>query len=104
MCLVLLQIHKDLTIRYQSHHPSQINKRFDHLEDHQYCFQRNTRYQFLLLLILWVWMDYVWLIGAAYFAKRGTDVMNLKWYKPLMAIFGFILIYLGITFIIPIII
>jgi threonine/homoserine/homoserine lactone efflux protein len=51
-----------------------------------------------------VWMDYVWLTGVAYFSKKGTDVMGLKWYKPLMIIFGGILIYFGITFIIPVIV
>jgi len=44
-------------------------------------------------------MDYVWLTGVAYFAKKGTNVIGLKWYRPLMIIFGAILIYFGVSFI-----
>jgi threonine/homoserine/homoserine lactone efflux protein len=57
----------------------------------------------IFMFMCHVWMDYVWLTGVAYFSKKGTDVMGLKWYRPLMVIFGGILIYFGITFIIPII-
>lgn len=52
-----------------------------------------------LMFISHVWMDWVWLTGVSYFAKKGTDVMSLKWYKPLMIIFGVLLIYFGLTFI-----
>lgn len=58
----------------------------------------------VFMFICHIWMDYVWLTGVAYFSKKGTDVMGLKWYKPLMIIFGGILIYFGITFIIPVIV
>lgn len=51
------------------------------------------------MFISHVWMDYVWLTGVSYFAKKGTNIMSLKWYKPLMIIFGAILIYFGLTFI-----
>ena len=54
----------------------------------------------LFMFICHVWMDYVWLTGTAYFAKKGTNIMGLKWYKPLLIVFGVILIYFGITFII----
>lgn len=54
----------------------------------------------VFMFICHVWMDYVWLTGTAYFAKKGTNVMGLKWYKPLLIIFGGVLIYFGITFII----
>ena len=53
----------------------------------------------VLMFISHVWMDYVWLTGVSYFAKKGTNIMGLKWYKPLMIIFGVILIYFGLTFI-----
>ena len=53
----------------------------------------------VLMFISHVWMDWVWLTGVSYFAKKGTDVMSLKWYKPLMIIFGVLLIYFGSTFI-----
>ena len=54
----------------------------------------------VFMFICHVWMDYVWLTGTAYFAKKGTNVMGLKWYKPLLIVFGGVLIYFGITFII----
>ena len=54
----------------------------------------------LFMFVCHVWMDYVWLTGTAYFAKKGTNIMGLKWYKPLLIVFGVILIYFGITFII----
>jgi len=56
----------------------------------------------LFMFVCHVWMDYVWLTGTAYFAKKGTNIMGLKWYKPLLIVFGVILIYFGITFIISV--
>ena len=53
----------------------------------------------VFMFICHVWMDYAWLTGVAYFAKKGTNIVGLKWYKPLMIIFGAILIYFGVTFI-----
>ena len=53
----------------------------------------------VFMYICHVWMDYVWLTTIAYFAKRGTNILGLKWYKPLMVTFGIILIYFGIIFI-----
>ena len=53
----------------------------------------------IFMFLCHVWMDYVWLTGVAYFAKKGTNIVGLKWYKPLMIIFGVILIYFGVTFI-----
>jgi threonine/homoserine/homoserine lactone efflux protein len=53
----------------------------------------------VLMFISHVWMDYVWLTSVSYFARKGTNIMSLKWYKPLMIIFGVILIYFGLTFI-----
>lgn len=54
----------------------------------------------VFMYICHVWMDYVWLTGVAYFAKKGTNVLGLRWYKPLMTLFGAILIYFGLTFLI----
>ena len=53
----------------------------------------------VFMFICHVWMDYAWLTGVAYFSKKGTDIMGLKWYRPLMAVFGVALIYFGVTFI-----
>ncbi len=52
----------------------------------------------VFMFICHVWMDYVWLTGVAYFAKKGTNIIGLKWYRPLMIAFGIILIYFGFTF------
>ena len=53
----------------------------------------------VFMFLCHVWMDYVWLTSVSYFAKKGTNIMGLKWYKPLMIIFGLILIYFGLSFI-----
>ena len=53
----------------------------------------------VFMYICHVWMDYVWLISIAYFSKRGTNTLGYKWYKALIIIFGFVLIYFGISFI-----
>lgn len=53
----------------------------------------------VFMFLCHVWMDYVWLTGVAYFAKKGTNFVDLKWYKPMMIIFGAVLIYFGLTFI-----
>ena len=45
-----------------------------------------------------VWMDYVWLTAVAYFSRKGTNILGLKWYRPLMAVFGVVLIYFGVSF------
>ena len=52
------------------------------------------------MYICHVWMDYVWLISISYFAKKGLDVVGLKWYRPILILFGLILIYFGFNFII----
>jgi len=54
----------------------------------------------LIMYIAHVWMDYVWLIGTAYLAKKGTNLTGRKGYKILMIIFGLILVYFGVNFII----
>jgi len=45
-------------------------------------------------------MDYVWLIIVAHLAKKGTNVIGLKGYRLFIGVFGVILIYFGVTFII----
>jgi threonine/homoserine/homoserine lactone efflux protein len=47
-----------------------------------------------------VWMDYVWLTVVAHLSKMGTNVVGLKWYRIVMALFGAVLIYFGLTFLI----
>lgn len=47
-----------------------------------------------------VWIDYVWLTFLSTIAKRGTKILRIRWYRTLIAIFGLILIYFGLYFII----
>jgi len=52
----------------------------------------------VFMYVCHVWMDYVWLIVVAHFAKMGTSVVGFKWYRLIMAVFGAVLIYFGLTF------
>jgi threonine/homoserine/homoserine lactone efflux protein len=54
----------------------------------------------VFMYICHVWMDYVWLTSVAYFSKKGTNIFGLKWFKPLLIIFGAALIFFGLRFII----
>jgi len=47
-----------------------------------------------------VWVDYVWLTLVATFAKRGTKILRHKWYRLMIAVFGAVLIYFGLSFLI----
>ena len=52
----------------------------------------------IFMYLCHVWMDYVWLTSVAHFAKKGTNVIGLKWYRSLMVIFGMVLVYFGLSF------
>ena len=52
----------------------------------------------LLMYVAHVWMDYVWLTGTAYLAKRGTSLVGSSGYRIVMAVFGGILVYFGLYF------
>jgi len=54
----------------------------------------------VFMYVCHVWMDFAWLTSVSYFSKIGIDVVGLKWYKAVMAIFGAVLVYFGYTFII----
>ena len=54
----------------------------------------------LLMYVCHVWMDYVWLAATAHLAKRGMKVIGLKWYRLLMGVFGIVLVYFGLSFLI----
>jgi threonine/homoserine/homoserine lactone efflux protein len=47
-----------------------------------------------------IWVDYAWLILVSGFAKRSSKILRFKWYRVLMAVFGLVLIYFGISFLI----
>jgi threonine/homoserine/homoserine lactone efflux protein len=54
----------------------------------------------LIMYVSHVWVDYAWLIGTAYLAKKGTNLTGRKGYRLIMIIFGLILVYFGVKFII----
>lgn len=54
----------------------------------------------VFMYICHVWMDYAWLIAVAHFSKMGTNVVGFKWYRLILAVFGAILIYFGLSFLI----
>jgi len=54
----------------------------------------------VFMYVCHVWMDYSWLTSVAHFSKMGTNVVGFKWYRLIMAVFGAVLIYFGLTFII----
>jgi threonine/homoserine/homoserine lactone efflux protein len=45
-----------------------------------------------------IWMDYVWLIAVAYFAKMGMNVVGAKGYRAVVIVFGAVLIFFGLLF------
>ena len=47
-----------------------------------------------------VWVDYAWLTLISALAKRGAKILRFKWYRILMAVFGLVLIYFGLSFLI----
>ena len=54
----------------------------------------------LFMYLSHIWMDYAWLTLVAYFAERGTNIVNFRGYKISIAVFGTILIYFGVRFLI----
>ncbi|MDG6229367.1 MAG: LysE family transporter, partial [Candidatus Thermoplasmatota archaeon] len=56
-------------------------------------------YGVLFMYVCHVWMDFVWLIGIAYLSKKGRNIIGMSWYLPLLGVFGIILIYFGVRFI-----
>jgi threonine/homoserine/homoserine lactone efflux protein len=51
-----------------------------------------------LMYIAHIWMDYAWLTGTAYLAKRGTKFVDRKGYRIVLILFGLILIGFGFYF------
>jgi threonine/homoserine/homoserine lactone efflux protein len=54
----------------------------------------------IFMFLCHVWMDYVWLIAVSYFAKRGVNALSSRWYRVLVGLFGVILIYFGVSFLV----
>jgi len=56
----------------------------------------------LIMFMAHVWMDYGWLTATAYLAKKGANILGSKGYKVLIAVFGAILIFFGMNFLVSI--
>ena len=54
----------------------------------------------LFMYVCHVWMDYLWLAATAHLAKTGMKVVGLTWYRALIGLFGVILVYFGLSFLI----
>jgi threonine/homoserine/homoserine lactone efflux protein len=54
----------------------------------------------IFMYICHVWIDYAWLTLVAGFAKKSTKILRLKWYRLMIAVFGVVLIYFGLSFLI----
>lgn len=54
----------------------------------------------LIMYVSHVWMDYAWLTGTAYLARRGTSLVGGRGYRVVMMIFGAILILFGLYFLV----
>ncbi len=54
----------------------------------------------VFMYVCHVWMDYAWLTFVAAFARRGAKILRLRWYRVLMAVFGVVLIYFGLSFLV----
>jgi threonine/homoserine/homoserine lactone efflux protein len=52
----------------------------------------------LIMFLSHVWIDYVWLVGTAWAAQRGAQLIGSRGYRILIASFGVVLIYFGILF------
>jgi threonine/homoserine/homoserine lactone efflux protein len=54
-----------------------------------------------IMYVSHVWMDYAWLIGTAYLAKKGTTLIGSKGYRIMMVTFGAVLVFFGFYFLLP---
>jgi len=54
----------------------------------------------IFMYLCHVWVDYVWLTLVAGLAKRGAKILQIKWYRLMIAVFGAVLIYFGISFLV----
>jgi threonine/homoserine/homoserine lactone efflux protein len=52
----------------------------------------------IFMFLCHIWMDYVWLITVAHFAKKGVNALGSQWYRILIGLSGVILIYFGVLF------
>ncbi len=55
-------------------------------------------YGVLILFSAHIWMDYAWLTTVAYAARRGVQLLTARTYRWLLIVFGFVLVYFGVNF------
>jgi len=56
----------------------------------------------LIMYVAHVWMDFAFLTGIAFLAKKGVNIIGSKGYRVLVAVFGAILIFFGANLIISV--
>jgi len=56
----------------------------------------------LLMYISHVWMDYAWLTAVAHLAHVGMKIAGTRWYRAAMTVFGAVLMYFGVTFLLSV--
>lgn len=54
----------------------------------------------VFMYVCHVWVDYAWLTLVSGFAKRGAKILKKKWYRAMIAVFGVVLIYFGLSFVV----
>jgi len=54
----------------------------------------------IFMYVCHVWVDYAWLTLIAGLAKRSAKILKLRWYRLLIGVFGVVLIYFGLSFLI----
>ena len=54
----------------------------------------------IFMYVCHVWVDYAWLTLVASFAKRGSKFLQNKWYRVMVTVFGAVLIYFGVSFLV----
>ena len=52
----------------------------------------------IFMYICHVWVDYVWLTLIAGLAKKSAKILEFRWYRMLIGVFGAVLIYFGLAF------
>ena len=52
----------------------------------------------IFMYICHVWVDYVWLTLVAGLAKKSARILEFRWYRLLIGVFGAVLIYFGLAF------
>ena len=60
-------------------------------------------YGIIVMFALHIWMDFAWLGGIAFLAKKSTKIISNKNYKIMMLVLSGSLVYFGITFLVDVV-